>query len=237
MDLVESLIKVGFTRHESLIYLTLCKEGQLTGYEAAKLSGIPRSNAYLALAGLVDKGGAYRSEEEVVRYVAVPAQELVRNLKRNYERLFEQILREAPEKELPADAYITVSGRAPVLHKVKNMLLMAQERIYIALSAHLMEAFRFELTEAIKRGLKVVAITDTDFELNGASIYYHHRNPEALRLIADSSQVLTGEMNENEYSCVFSKNKALVQLIKESLTNEIKLIEMKRSVHRQEERE
>ncbi len=54
MDLVDSLMKAGFTRHEAVLYLTLSREGELTGYEAAKISNIPRSNAYLALAGLVE---------------------------------------------------------------------------------------------------------------------------------------------------------------------------------------
>ena len=62
MDNVERLMEFGLTRHEASLYILLTLEGSLNGYEAAKQSGISRSNAYNALAGLVDKGAA-RSEE------------------------------------------------------------------------------------------------------------------------------------------------------------------------------
>ena len=59
MDNVERLMEFGLTRHEASLYILLTLEGSLNGYEAAKQSGISRSNAYNALAGLVDKGAAY----------------------------------------------------------------------------------------------------------------------------------------------------------------------------------
>ena len=52
MDNVERLMEFGLTRHEASLYILLTLEGSLNGYEAAKQSGISRSNAYNALAGL-----------------------------------------------------------------------------------------------------------------------------------------------------------------------------------------
>ena len=69
MDNVERLMEFGLTRHEASLYILLTLEGSLNGYEAAKQSGISRSNAYNALAGLVDKGAAYIQEEDTVRYI------------------------------------------------------------------------------------------------------------------------------------------------------------------------
>ena len=63
MDNVERLMEFGLTRHEASLYILLTLEGSLNGYEAAKQSGISRSNAYNALAGLVDKGAAYIQED------------------------------------------------------------------------------------------------------------------------------------------------------------------------------
>lgn len=58
MDLNDALMCFGLTRQESSLYLTLLSDGALTGYEAAKRTGISRSNTYTALACLVDKGAA-----------------------------------------------------------------------------------------------------------------------------------------------------------------------------------
>jgi sugar-specific transcriptional regulator TrmB len=53
MDLLGCLAKTGLTGQEAALYLALCREGELTGYEGAKVAGVSRSNAYLALSSLV----------------------------------------------------------------------------------------------------------------------------------------------------------------------------------------
>ena len=79
LDNIEALMHFGLTRQEARIYLLLLTEGALSGYEAAKRIGISRSNAYGALAGLVDKGAAYILEEQAVQYQAVPVNEFCFN--------------------------------------------------------------------------------------------------------------------------------------------------------------
>ena len=67
MDNVERLMEFGLTRHEANLFL-LTLEGSLNRCEGSQTSGISRSNAYNALAGLVDKGAAYIQREDTVRY-------------------------------------------------------------------------------------------------------------------------------------------------------------------------
>ena len=58
---------------------SLLENGKLTGYEAAKLTGISRSNVYVALASLCEKGAAYlEASENGKRYLSVPVQEFLR---------------------------------------------------------------------------------------------------------------------------------------------------------------
>ena len=45
MELIDKLLHFGFTRQEALVYLALCTDGEMTGYETAKCTGISRSNA------------------------------------------------------------------------------------------------------------------------------------------------------------------------------------------------
>ena len=227
MELIASLVKTGFTQHEAEIYLALCKEGELTGYEAAKLTGIPRSNVYLALSGLVEKGGAYRIEGDPVKYVSLPTQELIRNKRNEFEAVLQYLEAHIPTREEAPDPFITIRGQANIIHKMKNIILDAKERIYFSGSLVELEHIIPELSGAIKRGLKVVLITSPDFQGTGFTIYPVQKQPGQVRLIADSTTVLTGEIGNTDSSCLFSHNKNLVQLIKDSLTNEIKLIELK----------
>lgn len=226
MEIIDCLSKIGFTGHEAELYLALCREGQVTGYEAAKLSGISRSNAYLALSGLVEKGGACRIEGDPVKYIAIPARELIHNKRDEFEAIFHYIEAHIPIKEERANPFITISGLTNIIHKMKNIIMEAAERIYFSGSLIELDYVLPELTAAMDRGLKVVLITSPDFKSPGFTLYPAHKQPGQIRLIADSSTVLTGEINRSDSSCLFSHNKNLVQLIKDSLTNEIKLIEL-----------
>ena len=45
-EFTEKLLLFGLGRQEALLYRCLLQSGELTGYEAAKLTGISRSNVY-----------------------------------------------------------------------------------------------------------------------------------------------------------------------------------------------
>ena len=71
----EYLMHFGLSRQEALIYEQLQARGKQTGYEIARNTGISRSNAYTALAALVEKGAAYLVEETAKKYIPVCPEE------------------------------------------------------------------------------------------------------------------------------------------------------------------
>lgn len=227
MDIIDAFTKVGFTRQEATVYITLCREGELTGYEAAKLSGISRSNSYLALAGLVDKGAAWRIEGEVVKYTAVSFEELEINIIRQTKDVLSNIKENVPTKEEPKEAFITIKGENNISNKMKNIIDKAKFRVYISMSYEDMKIIDAEICRARDRGLKVVLITSKDCKVEGVKIYTNEKPKGQIRIIADSSEVITGEIDGSENcTSLYSKNPNLVQLLKDALTNEIKLIEI-----------
>ncbi|ACL76863.1 transcriptional regulator, TrmB [Ruminiclostridium cellulolyticum H10] len=223
MDVIDALMQAGFTRHESVLYVTLCREGELTGYEASKLTGIPRSNAYLGLAGLCDKGGAYKISGETAQYGPVPVNELVDNLKRKFSQII-KVIDEIPKVNIPKDTFVTINGNEHILNKMKNLINEAQYRIYISMARNQLELVLKELIRAKERGLKVVMITSDCTDMEGFICYMSPKKPGSFRLITDSSNVLTGHLSEINATGLFSMNKNMVDVIKDSLTNEIKLI-------------
>lgn len=224
MDVIDALMQAGFTRHESVLYVTLCREGELTGYEASKITGIPRSNAYLGLAGLSDKGGAYKINGETAKYGAVPVNELAENLKRKFSQVIKIIEEEIPQVNIPKDTFVTINGITQIVNKMKNLINQAGFRIYISIARDQLELVLKELYQAKERGLKVVLITSDCTGLEGLTCYMSQKKPGSVRLITDSSNVLTGHLNESNATGLFSMNQNMVDVIKDSLTNEIKLI-------------
>lgn len=230
MELVEQLICFGMTRQEATIYLMLMKEGALNGYEVSKHTGISRSNAYSALAGLVEKGAAYIIEENSSKYYPVDIEEFCTNKLRSMKALKAELIKNVPERREENSGYITIRGREHILNKAKNMIENAKKRIYIFVSKEVLEQIKRELKEAVEKNIKVVVITDDkQSDLAGMILCYSEKKNLQLGLIVDTITVLTGEVTEsNNATCLYSKNKNLVNIFKDMLKNEIKLIEINR---------
>lgn len=228
-NVVEQLTEFGLTRQEASIYLCLYQNGELNGYETAKYTGISRSNVYSTLAGLVEKGAAYLIEGASSKYTAVPVQEFCVNKIRNLQELAEKLEKNVPKAKVTTDGYITIEGYRHIYDKVLHMLESAQYRIYLSAPHTFIEKLREILCEVIDRRKKLVLITDaqTDLAERGAVTYLTDCKETQLRLIIDSAYVLTGEITgSNGDTCLFSGQTNFVNVFKEALHNEIKLIEL-----------
>ena len=228
MNLIEGLTNFNLTKQEATLYVLLLKAGQLTGYEAAKQTGISRSNTYTALAGLVEKGAAYVLEEgKVTRYTPVAPEEFCSNKISRLEEIKQDILQQLPVFTSDVDGYVTIKGEQEIINKLRNTVRQAKERIYVSGNLRLLELLRTELEDALGRGLKVVIIGDKAYQLAGAICYGTTKQSEQIRLIADSRTVLTGDLEDAEdSSCLYSCKRNLVDLFKEALKNEIALIKL-----------
>lgn len=227
MDIVERLTQFGLTRHEASIYLVLISEGDLNGYEVAKATGIARSNAYTSLASLVEKGGAFVMEEATIRYTPVPIEEFCENKIRKLQESKKDLIKSIPKKRDVVEGYITIKGENNILNKLINMISEAEERVYLSVSGQILGTVLSDIKNAIGKGTKMVIITNGPFYLEGATVYITEQPLQQIRLIADSTNVLIGDINNGEYStCLYSKKKNLIDLFKDSMKNEIKLIEI-----------
>ena len=218
MNLIEGLTNFNLTKQEATLYVLLLKSGQMTGYEAAKQTGISRSNTYTALAGLVDKGAAYVLEEgKVTRYTPVPAAEFCSNKISCLEEIKKDILQQLPVLNNDPEGYITIKGAQEIINKLRNTVRQAQARIYLSANSRMLELLLPELQAALQRGLP------------GAICYGTNKQSEQIRLIADSHTVLTGDLQDDEDStCLYSCKRNLVDLFKEALQNEIALIKLQK---------
>jgi len=221
--LLSALKKIGFTQQEAIIYIYLCKNGELTGYEAAKLSGISRSNAYAALSSLVDKGYAHIIEGTSSKYIAVPKEELIKNAERDFQENIKVIKEELEFNVVNQEPYITITGENHILDKLKNIIDASEKRIYISCDAPLLHLLEGELVNAINRHLKVVILSPERMKVHCDYIYYITDPSESFKLIVDTKEVIAGNLKQ----CLYSRNTTLLTLMKESFIHEIAVIEAK----------
>lgn len=222
---IQHLMRFGLTRQEGLVYLCLLTEGKLTGYEAAKATGISRSNAYGSLAGLAEKGAAYVIEETAKKYTPVPLEEFCENQLRSLRDEKEWILSHQPSPKVDDEGYITVEGAVHILNKAKNMLAQTEERVYISAGYENLKAVEPEIAQLALKKKKVVIITDKELVIPNVTVYQTESKGNQIGVITDSKYVMTGEYGEGSMNtCLYSGQKNFVELFKTAMSNEIKLI-------------
>ena len=234
----DCLISYGLTRQEAVIYETLLKHGEMTGYEVAKETGISRSNAYASLAGLADKGAAYLIKGETAKYTPVPVPQFVTNTLASLAEKGEFLKAHAPARRDTTDGYITIQGAANIRGKIRQMLADMEHRLYMMAPSDIVAQFCGELSEKISGGKKIVLLTERLpaelTELSGkldeaaeSAVYITDAEPGQIRMIVDSAYVMTGEFTGSESdTCLYSGQKNLVSVMKEALKNKITLLNL-----------
>ena len=136
-----------------------------------------------------------------------------------------------PAVQCTEEGYLTVEGARNIHNKIRHMLENAAMRVYISAPMNLLEEFEEDLQRLPRRQIKLVILAEhLPGKLEGA-IFYPTVPQEGdtvqnqLRLIIDSLYVLTGDPEE---TCLYSDRKNFVNVFKEAMRNEIKLIEMRK---------
>lgn len=238
--IIEKLMRFGLSRQEAGIYLCLYTNGAMTGYEAAKQTGVSRSNVYTAINGLVEKGAAAVLEGTANKYIALSPEEFTSNYMKYLERLKTDIVKNMPKPVKTKEGYITIEGHRNILDKIQNMLESAEMRVYFSATQDVLLQFAKDFEELIQSGKKLVLLTDAEEELaekikdyeNSAAnrdvkLYTSEKKSAQFRLIIDSEYVLTGQLDGLKTdTALYSAQPNFVEVFKEALSNEIKLIEL-----------
>lgn len=229
--ILEKLGAFGLTRQEASIYLCLFRQGEQNGYEVAKHTGISRSNVYSGLSALADKGAAYLIEGNSSKYMAVPVGEFCENKIRSLKKEKTDLEENIPSVKGREIGYITISGSQNIWDKMVNMIEEAEKRIYISASIKVIEKLQDEFSRAMQKGIKLVLITDGEIRnqdsLKGSVWYTSGAKENNIRLIIDSEYALTGELTgRREDTCLYTGQKNFITVFKETLRNEIKLIQL-----------
>ena len=122
------------------------------------------------------------------------------------------------------------------MDKIENMLDRAEMRAYLSASCDVIAGFHDKISQLAGQKKKMVIITDCDDQkdLNFAPdcekniiFYTSEKKAAQFRLIIDSKYVLTGTLTgEKSDTALYSAQPNFVDVFKEALHNEIKLIEL-----------
>jgi sugar-specific transcriptional regulator TrmB len=162
-QVLAELQKLGLSGYEAKAYMALISaDTALTGYEVAKVSGVPRSTVYEILSNLLSKGIVFLAEENggTAGYMALPPRALIARLRRDFDDSLGSLSRNLPGLRLPVKASLShhLSGHSVVRQRVLDMIDMAKTELYLSIWPDDLETARDRLERAQARGVDVSVI-------------------------------------------------------------------------------
>lgn len=119
------------------------------------------------------------------------------------------------------ESYSTVSGYDNVIDKIRNHILLCKSHLYILCSTKLALLFKDELIE-VSKTRRITIICEDNLELSSnIKVLYRDSDPKVFHMIIDTSSLITGEIATNHSQCLYSNNKSLVSLMRDSFLYEI----------------
>ena len=161
-EAVDLLQKLGFSEYEARAYRALLQHNPVTGYELAKVSGIPRPNIYPVLQKLEERGATVRieSEEETTRYAPVPPAEFLERMGTHFQETLgtaKQALRELTQ---PAEqTYMwNVQGYDNMLSHARSLVDKSDEQLLVAIWPDEAGLLVNQVDAAVARGVDVTTL-------------------------------------------------------------------------------
>lgn len=142
------LTPFGFTPTESLVYEVLLTGGPGTGYAVARSAGLARANAYSALEGLVQKGGARAEGGRPKRYRPEPPSSLLARISSDHGQALERLTSQLETMATPpTPTLIEVTSSRAALQLIQHDVARATSSVLLVAPA---EAFPL-LAPALRR--------------------------------------------------------------------------------------
>lgn len=203
METVTLLRKLGFAEYEAKAYIALLQRNPLTGYELAKLSGVPRADVYSVLQRLEERGAVLRLEAESgTRFSPTPPGEVVGRLKTGFQDAAEQA-RQALETVSPVaepDRAWSIQGLPALLEQTRSVVENARHTLLLAVGPEAAIELGAPLERAGGRGVRITTLCHRACPVPCAhcrgDIHRHRAVPEAienwLMVVGDQTEMVAG---------------------------------------------
>ena len=239
-EILHSLRQLGFTDHESRVYLAICECHPATGYEISKAAQLPRSNAYDVLKSLESKGAVQPISEDPVRYIPRDPEEYLLGVVDNTRKICDELSTVLKKKSDSNDQmYIwMLVGKKKIQNKISEMIAGAKRHVWIKAFEGAVDSYLEDLKAAAGRGVEVILILYNDatekIERYPEFIVIPHENTgikvtsmsnTKISMSVDSTDMLVAVSGE-EWGGSYSRNQSMVYVIEGYFLHEFYLAEI-----------
>jgi len=161
--IAERLTQLGLTQYEARTYLGLLQTDSATGYSIANETGVPQPKVYETLRRLVERGAAARTGEKPARYRAIPPDELLQGIERDFAARVAAArhdLESLPRRESPAQLLPVsrVESFAPALEAASAAIAAARTRVYLSGNRDELAGLRAAVAQAATAGVEFLVV-------------------------------------------------------------------------------
>jgi len=225
------LMDLGFSQYEAACYMALVGNHPVNGSQLSKISGIARSRIYDVLRSLTAKG--FVVEVNTGLYAPLPADELVRRLRHNFEttiQAFEHDIAKAGRQDV-FEFIWTLTGYDNVMEKARHMIQEAKTEIYARLFPEADQHLCRDMIKAEKRGVAIryIAMGDIPHRFAVQVTHPDHENliqtigGRSFDIITDRNEALVGIFevgNEDASPINWTRNQWFVVANRDSLRHD-----------------
>lgn len=231
MDEASKLLDFGFSQYETACYLALVAEHPSNGSRLSKASGVARSRIYDVLRNLTRKGFVF--EVEPGQYVPLPPDELRKRIQSRFETNL-SILESQFDAFSTKNDYeylLTLQGYENVMEKARDIIVNAQQELYVRLFPETGQELEKHLKDASARGVGIRYIAMGKISLSfdcqiihpGSDGIREKIGGESIDIIADKREALVGIFEEgrsNSSPIIWTRNKWFVIGNRDSLRHD-----------------
>lgn len=228
---IESIMAgLGFSAYEARAYAALVREHPLTGYELSKRSGVPGSKIYECIDRLNRKRLITPVGDNPARYVAVPPDELVERLSRDFESSVDTLSRLLKEDIAPdtVDYIFNINGYQDIIGKASDLIRRSLHSLELSLWGNEISELKKDIEDAVSRGVHIRLLSFNGADIDGVEIHRHRPLAENessgrwITVVMDKSEALTGQCSgEGTIVAAWTRNRCLVFISEKYIEHEI----------------
>lgn len=238
-NILTHLQHLNFSQYESMAYLALLKQSEVTGYELAKNSGIPDSKIYAVLNKLIEKDVILALDSEPVKYTPIPPDDIISRMKGDYLHTFDTLsegLNDIYQNEQASDQYIwNLNGRQEIMRRIIEFIDQAESSLYLSVWDEELAEIKETLDRANERGVKMSIVHYGNTHLGIGREYRHgrehqirqQRGARRIALEVDEEKVVLAHfVDDGGSNALWTNNTGIVLLAKDYIIHDIYTIRM-----------
>ena len=230
-ELISKLMSFGLSKLDAQVYIYLLKYGRSNGYKIAKDLSLARSSVYSSIDALYDSGFVFMVKGVSKEYEAKSPELVLSRIKKQTLDNIEQLKTELSKLPMRVEEDFTynLSGYENLIHKTKEAIEGSRQELYINTDFNL-ALFASELSDAVKRGVRVICFSFNKMEppVEGLEIYHRNEQLETefpskrFMLVADSSKAIVFS-NFDKAQGIYTNENLLVLIMGEHIHTDIYL--------------